>query len=116
MNYLISFWQSLVYGALNRRPAIDFSEIPAQIQFTSHYDEKNEVYWVEAENLPEFIVTGKTKADLARNIGDTLMVYFDIPTYFAKKFVDGSFQITDPKTGVIETIQVNKEELNKVLA
>lgn len=116
MNPLLHVWQAFIYGTLKRKPPIDFSEIPMQIRFTSHYDEKNKVYWVEAENLPEFVVTGKTKEELAKNIGDTILVYFDFPHYFATKFVDGEYVITDPKTGEIETIQVNKEELDKALA
>jgi len=116
MNSITSAWQTFIYGVLKRRPAIDFSEIPQQINFTTHYDAKNQVYWAEASAMPEFYVSGKTLEELTRNIGDTVLVYFDVPHYFAKKYKDGQFSLTDPITGKVETISLNKEELNRVLA
>jgi predicted RNase H-like HicB family nuclease len=116
MDPAISVWQSFIYGVLKYRPAIDFSEIPATLDFVAHYDAKNDVHWVEAPQLPEFYVSGKTSEELAKNVGDTLLVYFDVPTYFAKKWSDGVFNFTNQKTGEHETIHVNKEELDRVLA
>ncbi len=115
-NWLISVWQSFIYGVLKKTPNIDFSEIPQNIEFISHYDAARDVHWVEAPQLPEFIVSGKTSEELAKNVGDTILVYFDVPTYFARKFPDGVFNFTNQKTGEHETIHLNKEELDRVLA
>jgi len=119
MNPLVNVWQTFIYGVLKHRPEIDFSEIPANIHFVSHYDKENDILWVESPELPEFYVSGKTSEELARNVGDTLMVYFDIPTYFARNFKDGVFNFSNLKTGEHETIQSNnvnyKEELHRVL-
>jgi predicted RNase H-like HicB family nuclease len=116
MNPLITLWQTFIYGTLKRRPATDLSEMPTQLNFVMHYDKRNKLYWVEATNLPEFVVTGKTLEEVAKNIGDTILVYFDIPTYFAKQYVDGEFKLINPKTGEEETTKLNKEELSRVLA
>jgi len=116
MNTMIYLWQAFIYGVLGMRPSIDFSEIPKQFSFSSHYDEENKVYWVEAYNLPEFIVSGKTPEELAKNFVDTILVYFDVPRYFAKKYKGGEFKFTNPKTGEAQTVQLNKEELSRVLA
>ncbi|PIZ63140.1 hypothetical protein COY17_01185 [Candidatus Saccharibacteria bacterium CG_4_10_14_0_2_um_filter_52_9] len=115
MNPIVYGWQSFIYGVLKRRPSIDFSEIPSTIHFTSRYDQKNKVHWVESPELPEFIVSGKTSEELAKNVGDTLLVYFDVPTYFARRFPEGVFNFTNKKTGQQETIQV-KKELDRALA
>lgn len=82
----------------------------------SHYDETRDIHWVEAPDLPEFFASGKTPEDLAKNIGDTILVYFDVPTYFSKKYEDGIFTFHNKKTGERELITVNKKELDRVLA
>lgn len=114
-----NLWQEFIYGVLKRRPTIDFSEMPETISFVSNYDEKHDVHWLEATNLPEFIVSGKDAKELATNINDTLLVYFDVPHYFAKRFkVDSTiFNFENKKTNQHETVELNyKEELDRVLA
>lgn len=111
-------WQGFIYGVLNRRPSIDLSEIPTEVHFKQYFDKKNKVYWIEAKELPDFIVSGKNQTELARNFHETMMVYFDVPTYFAKKLNPTiRINITNHKTKQNEELNVNyREELNKVLA
>lgn len=117
-NLGITLWQNFIYGFLKRKPEIDFSEIPEQIDFKKYYDEQNKVHWIEVENLPEFYVTGKTEEELAANFHDTIMVYFDVPTYFAKKLnVGGRLSIVNSKTGEEKIVTIHpKEEIYKVTA
>jgi len=113
-----NLWQEFIYGVLKRRPTIDFSEMPSQINFVSHYDAERDVHWVEAPSLPEFIVSGKDAKELAIHINDTLMVYFDVPTYFAKRInIDNTiFNFENKKTNQLETVHLDyKKELDKVL-
>lgn len=120
ISLLVDIWQSFKYGVLKQRPNIDFSEIPNEFKFISHYDELNDVHWLEVQDMPEFIVSGKTTKELANNFTDTLLVYYDIPTYFAKRFAANSnivFEITNQKTKKQEIINLNyKEALSKALA
>lgn len=116
---MINIWHHFLYGFLKRTPNIDFSEIPQKLDIVSHYDKKNKVHWVEVPQLPEFYATGKTSEELARNIYDTILVYFDVPTYFAKRFKpsESKLNFLNKKTGKEEIIQLDyKEELDKVLA
>jgi hypothetical protein len=101
----IYLWQALIYGVLKRKPSIDLSLIPDKFTYTCHYDKTNKVHWVEVPELPEFIVTGKTPEELAENFIDTVCVYFDIPTYFARKFnASYTFNYFNHKTGKHMTI------------
>lgn len=119
MNSLVDLWQTFNYGLLKKRPSIDFSEMPDQLSFISHYDKENDVHWLEVPDLPEFIVTGKNTDELARNFTDTLLTYFDVPRYFAKRYNPDRIilKIVNQKTGEQETIDtLYKEEIDKVLA
>ncbi len=109
-------WQDFYYGALKRVPDVDLSVIPSNFNLIPHYDEKNEVYWVESPELPDFEATGKTLKELAKHVGDALMVYFDIPYYFAKNFEDGVINITDPRTGRLHNIKVSRSSVERALA
>lgn len=116
VNFILYLWQEFYYGILRRRPAIDFSDIPSSINLVGHFDEKNRVHWVESPDLPEFYASGKTKEDLAKNIFDTILVYFDVPTYFAKRMKDGVLHLNNAKKGTKEIIQVDREAIDRVLA
>jgi predicted RNase H-like HicB family nuclease len=116
MNPFVYAWQGFLYGVLKQRPDIDLSDLPLQIRIISHYDKASQLHWVEAPDHPDFMATGRTSEELAKNIGDTLLVYFDIPSYFARKYTDGTLIVTNHKTGEQETISINKEALEKVLA
>jgi len=119
MDSLIYITQWVNYGLLKRKPAIDFSQIPANVPLHLGYDKKHKVHWAIAANLPGFEVTGKTEGELADNIWDTLLVYFDIPTYFARRKAPPSavFEVTDKKKHTTKTFEVHaRKELDKVLA
>lgn len=119
MESAIYLWQSIVFGVFKKDPHIDFSEFPSTLRFISHYDSKNDIHWLECPELPEFHVTGKNKEELARNVTDTLLVYFDVPTYFARKFRPDNirFNFENKKTGEHEYVSLDyMEELNRVLA
>lgn len=111
-------WQNFYYGVLGKRPSIDLTTIPQTLQFKNYYDKKNKVFWIEAVDLPGFLVSGKTQDELARNFHETMMVYFDVPTYFAKKLNPIiSLDAINPKTKQPEQTTVNyRKELHKVLA
>jgi len=65
---------------------VDLSDVPVNITLQSHYDKINKIYWVESDQLPDFEATGKSLEELAIHIGDALLVYLDIPYYFAKNY------------------------------
>ncbi len=109
-------WQNFYYGTLGRTSDVDLSVMPATINLKTHYDAKNEVYWVESPDLPDFEATGKTLEDLAVHIGDSLLVYLDIPYYFAKNYQDGTLTITDPRTGHTKDVKVSREGVERVFA
>jgi predicted RNase H-like HicB family nuclease len=116
INIVVYAWQSFLYGFLKRRPDFDFSEIPQQINFESHYDKENDVHWLEVPELPEFYVTGKTAEELAEHFTETLLVYFDVPVYFARRYKPGiRFDFNNQKTKEREIIEL-KEELHRALA
>jgi predicted RNase H-like HicB family nuclease len=83
MDGIIDIWQNFYYGTLHRAPKVDLSVIPQSFQFHIHYDDNNKVFWIDSPDLPDFEASGKTLEELAKNIQDTLYVYFDIPRYFA---------------------------------
>ncbi|HEX6257942.1 MAG TPA: hypothetical protein VFZ48_00515 [Candidatus Saccharimonadales bacterium] len=115
-SFLDYIGQVIMYGVFKNKPDIDFSEIPETISFVSHYDKDNDVHWLESPELPEFYVTGKNVEELARNTTDTLLVYYDVPTYFARRFSHtAEFKFTNQKTGKEETIHI-KEELHRAIA
>lgn len=111
-------WQEIIYGILKRRPNIDLTKIPTEVNFKHYYDTKNKVHWLESTDLPEFMVTGKNNEELARNFHETMMTYFDVPTYFANQLNPSiHLSVMNPKTKKQEQVSVNyREELNRVLA
>jgi predicted RNase H-like HicB family nuclease len=115
-NLLTLIVQYIWYGVLKRTPNVDFSEIPTEINLIPGYDEANDVHYVIAPELPEFIVTGKTSEELHKNIGDSILVYYDVPSYFARKYKDGILNFTNQKTGTHETIKFDKKALDEVFA
>lgn len=109
----------LKYDLLRMPSYFDYSVLPESINFQSHYDKKRDLHWLECKELPDFYVTGKDKVELARNVGDTLMVYFDIPTYFARNYKPDAttFNFENKKTGEHEYVSLDYEaELKRVVA
>ena len=118
MDALINIWQEIKYGVL-RREGFDFDQLPKTLNFNSNYDPNKDLHWLECVNLPEFYVTGRNKEELARNVTDTLMVYYDVPTYFAKRYKpnDTRFTFENKKTGEHEYVSLDYiEELRKAAA
>lgn len=116
INEIHHLWQSFLYGVLGNRPDFDFSKIPTKVSFISHYDKEHDVHWLESRDLPEFYVSGRTTEDLARHMADTLLVYYDVPTYFARRLQPQvKLDFTNQKTKEHESIEL-REELHKVLA
>jgi len=101
---------------MNNVSDVDLSAIPAHISLQPYYDDKNDVYWVESDDLPDFEATGKTLEQLAEHIGDALLVYFDVPHYFARNYVDGVMTIADPKTGDNQPIRISRQGIERALA
>ena len=116
IDFINHLWQEFYYGTLKRVPDIDMSVIPAEFNLVPHYDQSHGVYWVESPDLPDFEATGKDLNELAKHIGDALMVYFDVPYYFARKFQDGELSLTDPRTGKLHKIQVSRKAVERALA
>lgn len=116
LRLLHKLWQSFYYGVLGYTSDIDLSVMPANISLQTHYDSKNDVYWVESEDLPDFEATGRTPKELAEHIGDALLVYLDVPYYFAKNYEDGILTMIDPKSATGETIHISREGIERVLA
>jgi hypothetical protein len=107
------------YDILRMSQHFDYSIMPTSLQFESHYDRESDLHWLEMPELPGFYVTGKDKVELARNVGDTLLVYFDVPTYFAKKWKPDTttFNFENQKTGEHEYVSLDYlEELHKQAA
>lgn len=113
---VIQIWQHFYYGFLGRTSDIDLSVIPSSITIVSHYDSKNQVYWVESPDLPDFEATGKSLELLAEHVVDSLLIYLDIPHFFAKRYEGGTLNITDPRTGTQQSIKVARKNLEKVFA
>ena len=97
----------------------DYSIIPTSLTFKSNYDKNQDLHYLEINELPWTYVTGHDKLELAKNIGDTLLVYYDVPTYFAKKWRPESttFNFENAKTGEQEYVSLDyEEELRKATA
>jgi predicted RNase H-like HicB family nuclease len=59
--------------------------LPKKLKIEQGYDRKNKTYWVECEELPGFVATASSKKVLLKEFYETLLVYFDVPRYLAKK-------------------------------
>ncbi len=116
LNLLIGLWQKFYYGLLGRTSSVDLSVLPATIRLTTYYDKKNGVFWVESEDLPDFEATGKSLEQLAEHIGDALLVYMDIPRYFARNYQDGVLTIRDPRSADGQVVRISREGIERVFA
>lgn len=47
-----------------------------------------EGFWVESDQLPGFIASGKTLEELREAMWDTLLMYYDVPRYRANRLED----------------------------
>ncbi len=59
--------------------------LPKKLKLEQGYDRKYKTYWVECEKLPGFVATASSKEGLLKEFYETLLVYFDVPRYLAKK-------------------------------
>jgi predicted RNase H-like HicB family nuclease len=56
-------------------------------------------YWVSSKELPGLHASGDTLAELRTALFDTLLVYYDVPRYYAKKIRDTlTMQLSDGRT------------------
>jgi hypothetical protein len=109
----------LKYDVLKQPSFYDYTALPDVINFDSHYDEGKQLHWLESEELPGFYVTGRNKLELAKNVTETLLVYFDVPTYFARKWrpENQKFNFENKKTGEHEYVSLDYEnELKQATA
>jgi predicted RNase H-like HicB family nuclease len=115
MQRIVEISQFVKYGLLKRPYSLE-GKLPQTINFDSHYDAENEIHWLECSEFPEFYVTGKDKEELARNVTDTMLVYFDVPTYLAKRYKPTNMRFTfqNQKTGEQEYVSLDYiDELRK---
>mgnify|MGYP000851714131 CR=1 FL=1 len=59
--------------------------LPKKLKLEQGYDRKTKTYWIECEELPGFVATASSKKGLLKEFYETLLVYFDVPRYLAKK-------------------------------
>ena len=105
-NFVLDISDSLKYGVFKREiPNID---LPKHLEMTGGYDKEKKVYWLECEELPGFVVSASSKKQLLREIYETLLVYFDIPRYFAKRMNDyGELVMPDGRKIKMVDTQIN---------
>lgn len=81
---ILDFIDKIKYEVL-KSPLPKTQRIPSEIDIKIKYDNKNKVYWVESTDLPDFFASATKEEELPKEIHDTLLLYFDIPRYIAKK-------------------------------
>ena len=104
---ILDMIDAIKYGILRMTPPA-FS-IPNKLSLEVHYDKDEDVYWAISDELPAFSVSAKTKEDLLAEVYETLLLYFDVPRYFAKR-TNNTGQLTFPDGTVIKVSE--KIELN----
>ncbi len=86
--------------------------IPNRLDLKVNYDTKNKVLWCETPDLPGFTATGKNEKELLKEIFETLLVYFDIPRYFAKRMNEyGEMTMPDGKVVRLSNIRLKGDDL-----
>jgi hypothetical protein len=111
---LVNLWQEFIYGILHRTPNVDLSVIPQSVRLKVGFDKKNDLYWLESPDLPDFEATGKSLEELNDHYADTLLVYFDIPHFHAKRSnLTTSLRLSHSNTN--QEIVVSKDSLERVL-
>jgi len=81
---ILDFIDKIKYEVL-KSPLPIVARIPSEIDIKIEYDNKNKVFWVESNDLPDFVASAIKEEELPKEIHDTLLLYFDIPRYIAKK-------------------------------
>ena len=70
--------------------------LPKELKMKGGYDKENKTYWLECEELPGFVVSASSQKKLLKEVYETLLVYFDVPKYFAKRMNDyGELTMSD---------------------
>jgi DNA topoisomerase VI subunit A len=70
--------------------------LPKELKMEGGYDEENKTYWLECEQLPGFVVSASSEKKLLKEVYETLLVYFDVPRYLARKMNDyGELTMSD---------------------
>lgn len=86
MDMLYDIIDTIKYGVLKAQPPQ--LAIPSHLPLTLHKDRENDVIWCDSIDLPGFVATAKTEKELLKEVYETLLVYFDVPRYFARKMND----------------------------
>jgi len=107
MDFILDTIDTIKYKYLKIEPKP--FRIPTKLELVVRFDKKNKVYWAECESLPDFIATADTQEHLLIEIFDTLLLYFNVPRYFAKQLTKPG-KLTLPNGKVIslgENISLN---------
>ncbi|WKZ30736.1 MAG: hypothetical protein QY318_02710 [Candidatus Dojkabacteria bacterium] len=77
---------TIKYGVLKMElPPLN---IPNSIRLEFKTDRTTGLTWATSPDLPAFVVTGYSNEEILKETYETLLVYFDVPTYFAKRMND----------------------------
>ena len=93
-------YDSVKYEIFKVKPKSIFS-LPNNISLSMFNDPQRNVFWVESNEFPDFVASANTEEDLIKEIHQTLLLYFDIPRYYAKKFDDQGILTLDDGRQVI---------------
>lgn len=59
--------------------------LPKKLVMDGGYDKENKTYWLECKELPGFTATASSQKKLLKEVYETLLIYFDIPRYLARR-------------------------------
>lgn len=97
---ILHVYDSVKYEIFKVKPKSIFS-LPNNISLSMFNDPQRNVFWVESNEFPDFVASANTEEDLIKEIHQTLLLYFDIPRYYAKKFDDQGILTLDDGRQVI---------------
>lgn len=87
--------------------------IPNRLSLILHYDKENQVLWCDPDELPGFVATAKTEKEMLKEVYETLLIYFDVPRYFANKMDDyGQMTLPNGKQIQLSEVTINKDRLS----
>lgn len=64
---------------------IEKIKLPSELRMRKGYDKENGTYWLECDDLPGFVASASSEKQLLKEVYETLLVYFDVPRYLAKR-------------------------------
>lgn len=103
LDLILDLYDIIKYKILRISPK-PFS-IPHSIELNAQYDSENKVFWVESSEYPDFVASAESKEDLLYEVFETILLYFDVPRYFAKKMKEpGELVLSNGQKIVAEDI------------